>query len=202
MDVALADVAAGLVSLQGVFSEFENEGIERAPTGNRSPYAFADVFQAKDGWVFVSLTRNGVWKRFLKTAEMEDLNEDPRFGSDWKRAQNCEALNKIVAPWIAAKRVSEVVSLMERAGVPCAEVNSVCKAFSEPQYQDRKILVEMEHPGIGKMSTLGTIVKLSETPGTIRRGSPVVGQHNKEVYQDILGYTDQEISVLEKEGVI
>lgn len=202
VDVALADVAAGLVALHGVYTEFEKLGVERPQAGNRSPYAFADSFQAHDGWVFISLTRNGVWRRFLKVAGMEGIGDDPRFDSDWNRSRNSEALNEIIAPWVAQKTVEEIISLLGKAGVPCARINTVHQAFSEPQYREREILIEMEQPDTEIMSTLGIAVKLSETPGDIRRGAPGVGQNNEEVYKDLLGYTEQEISRFKQEGVI
>lgn len=202
VDVALADVAAGLVALHGVYTEYEKMGIERPQTGNSSPYAFANLFQAHDGWIFISLTRDGVWKRFLKVAGMEEINNDPRFSSDWERAQNSEALNEIIAPWIAKKKVEEIVSLLGKAGVPCARINTIPQAISEPQYRDREILIDMEHPGCGIMNSLGIVVKFSETPGNIKRGAPLVGQNNEEVYKDILGYTDQQFLRFKHKGVI
>lgn len=84
--------------------------------GNRSPYAYANSFQAKDGWVFVSITRNGVWRRFLKAARMEEVGKDPRFSSDWERSRNSQFLDEIIIPWISSKTVDEVISILEKAG--------------------------------------------------------------------------------------
>lgn len=202
VDVALSDVAAGLVALHGVYTEYEKMGVERPQTGNMSPYAFADSFEAKDGWVFISLTRDGIWKRFLKVAGMEEISQDPRFSSDWKRAKNSQALKEIIAPWVAARKVEEIISLLGKGGVPCARINTIPQAFSENQYEKREILVDMEHPGFGTISTLGTVVKLSETPGRIKKGAPPVGENNEEIFRDLLGYTDQELSGLKQKGII
>jgi len=202
VDVSLADVAAGLMAIHGIYTEYEKTGVERPQTGNMSPYSFSDTFQARDGWVFISLTRDGVFKRFLRAAGMEETGSDPRFGSDWKRAQNKDALYRLIAPWVEDKRAAEVVSILERAKVPCSEINSVKKAFSEPQYRDRDILMDVEHPGAGKLSTLGTLVKLTETPGKIKSGTPPVGQNNEEIYKDLLGLTDLEFSGLKRDNII
>jgi crotonobetainyl-CoA:carnitine CoA-transferase CaiB-like acyl-CoA transferase len=202
VDVALADVAAGLVALHGIYTEYEKLGVERPQKGNASPYAFADLFQAQDGWVFLSLTRNGVWRRFLQVAGIEKIADDPRFASDWERAHHSDALNEVVAPWVAQRRAEEIISLLGKAGVPCARVNTVAQAFSEAQYQEREILQNIAHPGAGSMRTLGSVVKLSATPAHITKGSPSVGQHNEEIYKGLLGYTDQQLSQLKREGVI
>jgi crotonobetainyl-CoA:carnitine CoA-transferase CaiB-like acyl-CoA transferase len=75
------------------------------------------------------------------------------------------------------------------------------QAFSEPQYQEREILINVEHPVIGSLSTLGLILKLSETPGYVRKGAPLVGQDNDQIYKE-LGYTELEISRFKQKGII
>ena len=202
VEVALADVAAGLVALHGIYAEFEREGVERPQMGNRSPYAYANSFQAKDGWVFVSITRNGVWRRFLKAARMEEVDKDPRFSSDWERSRNSQFLDEIIIPWISSKTVDEVISILEKAGVPCSRINTIRQAVREPQYREREILVNVEHPGIGTISTLGVVLKLSETPGNIESGAPRIGEDNDMIYKDLLGYTESEVVRLREEKII
>jgi len=201
VEVALADVAAGLVALHGIYTEYEKLGVERPQMGNVSPYAYANSFQAKDGWIFISLTRDGVWRRFLKAAGMEDVGQDPRFTSDWERSKNREALDGIITPWISSKTVQEIISLLQKAGVPCARMNTIPQAFSEPQYREREILINAEHPVIGSLSTLGVIIKLSETPGHVTRGAPLVGQDNDQIYRN-LGYTELELTRFKQIGII
>ncbi|MGA2463239.1 MAG: CoA transferase [Thermodesulfobacteriota bacterium] len=202
VDVCLADVAAGLMALHGIYTEFEKEEIERQQMGNMSPYAYANSFKAKDGWVFISLTRDGVWRRFLKAAGIESLSDDPRFKSDEQRARNREYLDKIIKPWVEKKTAGEIVALLEKAAVPCGRVNTVKQAFHERQLKDREILLDMEHNGIGKVSTLGVVVKLSEVPGKIFRGAPLVGQDNEEILKTLLGYRDEDLLKFKQEGII
>jgi len=201
VEVALADVAAGLVALHGIYTEYEKLGLERPQMGNVSPYAYANSFQAKDGWIFISLTRDGVWRRFLKAAGMEDVAQDPRFTSDWERSKNREALDGIIAPWVGSKTIQEITSLLQIAGVPCSRVNTISQAFSEPQYREREILTEVEHPVIGPLLTLGVLLKFSETPGHVRRGAPLVGQDNEQIYRE-LGYTELELGRFKQTGII
>lgn len=201
VEVALADVAAGLVALHGIYTEYEILGVERPQMGNVSPYAYANSFQAKDGWIFISLTRDGVWRRFLKATGMEDMAQDPRFISDWERSKNREALDGIIAPWVGSKTIQEITSLLQIAGVPCARINTISQAFAEPQYREREILTELEHPVIGPLLTLGVLLKFSESPGHVRRGAPVVGQDNEQIYGE-LGYTELELGRLKQTGII
>ena len=202
VEVALADAAAGLVALQGIYAEYEKEGVERPQMGNRSPYAYADSFQAKDGWVFVSITRDGVWRRFLKAAGMDKIGQDTRFSSDWERSRNSHLLDEIITPWISSKKVEEIISILEKAGVPCAKINTIPQACSEPQYREREIFVDMKHSDVGTIPTLGVILKLSETPGDLRKGAPGAGENNDFVYRELLGYADSELVRLKQEGII
>jgi crotonobetainyl-CoA:carnitine CoA-transferase CaiB-like acyl-CoA transferase len=201
VEVALADVAAGLVALHGIYTEYEKLGVERPQMGNVSPYAYANSFQAKDGWIFISLTRDKVWRRFLKAVEMENIAQDPRFTSDWERSKNRETLDEIITPWVRSRTAQEIISLLQKAGVPCARINMIPQAFSEPQYREREILINAEHPVIGPLSTLGVIIKLSETPGHVTRGAPLVGQDNDQIYRN-LGYTELELTRFKQIGII
>ena len=201
VEVALADVAAGLVALHGIYTEYEKLGVERPQMGNVSPYAYANSFQAKDGWIFISLTRDKVWRRFLKAVEMENIAQDPRFTSDRERSKNRETLDEIITPWVRSRTAQEIISLLQKAGVPCARINMIPQAFSEPQYREREILTNAEHPVIGPLSTLGVIIKLSETPGHVTRGAPLVGQDNDQIYRN-LGYTELELTRFKQIGII
>ena len=111
-------------------------------------------------------------------------------------------LDKIIAPWVEKKTVDEIITILEKAVVPCARVNSVEQAFHERQLWDREILLDMEHPGIGRMSTLGVVLKCSETPGKVSRGAPLVGQDNEEIYKGLLGYKSEDLLTLKKEAII
>jgi len=202
VDVSLADVASGLVAAHGIYTEFEKEGIERPQLGNMSPYAYADSFRAKDGWVFISLTRDGIWRRFLKVAGIESLDQDPRFDSDEKRVRNRNDLDKVITPWVEKKTVDEIISILEKSFVPCARINSIKQAFRARHLWEREILFDMEHDGVGKVATLGVVVKCTETPGKIRRGGPQVGQDNENIYKGLLGYKDEDLSKLKQDGII
>lgn len=86
--------------------------------------------------------------------------------------------------------------------MPCSRINTIRQAVREPQYREREILVNVEHPGIGTISTLGVVLKLSETPGNIERGAPRIGEDNDMIYKDLLGYTESEVVRLREEKII
>ena len=100
------------------------------------------------------------------------------------------------------KTADEVVALMDKAEVPCAKVASIDKVVTNPQIKHRRMVVEMEHPTVGRVPMQGLTIKFSHTPKRIRRPAPLPGQHNQEVYGRWLGLTSEQVAELQGEGVI
>ena len=93
------------------------------------------------------------------------------------------------------------VKLINEAGVPCGPINRVSEVVSNPQVLARNMIVEMEHPNVPELRTPGSPLKLADSPATVRRPPPLLGQHNDEVLCE-LGYAPSEIERLRQEGVI
>ena len=87
---------------------------------------------------------------------------------------------------------------MDEAAIPCGPVMNVKEIIEHPQIQAREMVVTMDHPTAGKMDIPGCTIKMSETPGAVEEASPLVGQHNREIF----GLTEEEEKQLIEEGVI
>jgi crotonobetainyl-CoA:carnitine CoA-transferase CaiB-like acyl-CoA transferase len=111
-------------------------------------------------------------------------------------------MNTLAEGWLTDKTRDEAVRLLIEAGIPAAPVNTVTEAVVDPQINAREMIVDLEHPGIGKMPVSGIVVKLSKTPGSIETPVPKIGQHNIEIYRDLLKCTEEEIARLKEQGVI
>ncbi len=202
VDVALLDTAVAFVAGMGVAAEYQVLGQVRGPIGNHSFYNATDCFRAKDGWVMVSIIGNSLWRRFLGVIGREELASDPRFKDDMSRYQNRALINPIVSQWMAEKTVDEVIRLLEEARVPCGPVNTIAEVVADPQVKAREMLVDVEYPDVGEVPVGGVVIKLSETPGKIRKRGPRVGENNDEVYRGLLGLSPEELERLKAEGVI
>ncbi len=99
---------------------------------------------------------------------------------------------KPAAYWLAA---------LDAKGVPCGPVYDMLQALADPQTQARDMVVDVEHATLGRVSTLGLPVKFSSTPGKVRMGAPVYGEHTRAVLAEH-GFADDEIDALEKEGAV
>ena len=86
--------------------------------------------------------------------------------------------------------------------MPCGPVNDMLQALDDPQTIARQMVIEVEHSSLGKVKTLGLPVKFSETPGRVRSGAPLYGEHTADVLQELAGYSAEEIEALRKKGVV
>lgn len=200
VDVSLLDTAVSFVG--HYFSEHLVMGEPQEPLGNHSRYCAANLYQAKDGWVFLSLLTDGIWRRFLRIAGMKHLEHEPRFKDDMNRYRNRDILDPLVAQWVAERTVTEVLELLDREGVPCGPVNTIAEAAEDPHVWAREMLVQVEHPGLGKVPLPGLALKLSQTPGDVNTAAPKVGAHNEEIYCGLLRYTKHQLEELREQQII
>ncbi len=203
VDVCLLDSAVSF--MESIIAEYEVANEIRPQVGNAHTFvAPYDAYKAKDGYFFLGVVSNLIWGRFLKVMGREELASDPRFQTDWDRAQpeNRWFFSDWLNKWAAEKTVDEVVNQFTEAGVPCGRVNTIPEVAADPHIRAREMLVEVEHPGVGKVPLLGIPIKLSKTAGRIKTTHPTLGEHNEEIYCGLLGYTYQEFIQVKEEGVI
>ena len=202
VDVSLLDTAFTFVAGMGVLAEYTLLNQIRPQVGNHSFYNFTDGFEAKNGWVMISVIGNEIWRRFIEIIEREDLLQDERFGDDHNRYHNRHLIRPIVSDWVSRRTVSEVVRLLEEKRVPCGRVNTVRELVNDPHLIAREMLVNRHYPGVGAIPLPGIPVKLSETPGKIETNAARLGEHNKEIYCQLLHHTQKELDSMRQKGVV
>ena len=100
------------------------------------------------------------------------------------------------------KTTQEIVGILEKIRLPCGAVNTIADLIEDPQVKERKMLTEVDFPGIGMLTESGVPIKLSETPGSIDTRPPLLGEHNDEIYSSLLGYNAEKLRQLQAEKVI
>ena len=94
------------------------------------------------------------------------------------------------------------MKICEEAGIPCSMLYNIKDIVEDPHYQARESFVNIEHPRLGNIKMQNVFPKLSESPGEIRSSGPLLGEHNNEIFNDILGLTNEKLKKLKEIGVI
>jgi crotonobetainyl-CoA:carnitine CoA-transferase CaiB-like acyl-CoA transferase len=163
-----------------------------------APY---QVFPTADDPLMVAVGSDGLWQRFTAATGLDELTSDPRYATNPDRVKNRDTLIPRITRALAARGCAEWAGRLNAAGVPAGPVNTVPAALEQPQVAAREMVVELEHPVAGMLRMLGTPLKLSAQPASIRRPPPVLGQHTDEILAEA-GYPAARIAELRQAGVI
>ena len=201
IDASLLDVQVS--ALANIASNYLVAGQEaqRWGTAHESiiPY---QVFRTQDRPIAIAVANQKLWVNFCKLVGKEEWTDDPRFESNAKRVENREVILPLVAEVMAQKTCDEWVELFVEASIPCGPVNNMENLFVDPQVLHRSMVAKVPHPTIGTLQLSGIPIKYAETPATIRRPPPLLGEHTDEVLTDVLGYPPDKIQALRQQGAI
>jgi CoA:oxalate CoA-transferase len=203
IDVAMLDCQISI--LENAFARYFATGQVPGPIGTRHPVATPfQAFPTRDGYVVLALSWGveNQWELFCASIGRADLIDDPRFDTGPLRTEHHAELEPILIEAMKQRTAAEWVREFDAIGLPCGPLNNIAQAAALPQVKAREMLVEVEHPRIGRFPLPNTPVKLSRTPGGVRGPSPDLGQHTDEVLRELLGLPDAEIKGLRETGAI
>jgi crotonobetainyl-CoA:carnitine CoA-transferase CaiB-like acyl-CoA transferase len=163
-----------------------------------APY---QAFEASDGWIVVGGANQTNWLRLLDALQAPELAQDARFATNADRMAHLDELSEELSRRFRTRPAACWLEKLEQAGLPCGPVYDMLQALGDPQTLARQMVVEVEHAAEGRVKALGLPVKFSNTPGKVRTGAPLYGQHTREVLREH-GFTDDEISALQSEGAV
>lgn len=200
VDVAMLDSQVAI--LENAIARYVVSGEIPEPGGNKHPsiVPFED-FDTKDDKIMLAVGNDALWACYSRVVGREDLIDDERFKTNPLRNENYDQLKPILDEIMAEKTTAEWQELFDEAGVPNGPINSVDKVLDHPQVKAREMILEIDHPVEGSIKVPGIPVKLSETPGQIKRTAPLLGEHKNEILRELLNYDEDKIKELEEAGI-
>jgi crotonobetainyl-CoA:carnitine CoA-transferase CaiB-like acyl-CoA transferase len=143
-----------------------------------SPY---QVFQTSDGWLTIGGAQQNFFKKLCALIGKPELPDDPRFKTNAERVKNNDLIVGLLQAEVAKRSTAQWMTALEAEGIPAGPVLHHDEVFADPQVLARGMVAEVEHARAGKQKTLGVPLKLSATPGGVRRAAPALGQHDDEI---------------------
>lgn len=164
-----------------------------------APY---QAVQARDKYFIIGAGNQKLFRDLCGLLGHPEWAEDPRFATQPARMENMEELAALLETVFRTNDADYWLAKLRETGVPCGPINNIAEMLEDPHAIARGMVVDIDHPVVGKTKVLGNPVKLSDTPATIRLHSPRLGEHTEDVLTGLLGYSPGEIEVLRAEKVI
>jgi formyl-CoA transferase len=177
-------------------------GRRPAPLGSAhrmsAPY---QAFRCADGYITVGAANDRTFVKLAAILGHPEWVSDPRYSTDARRVDHRLELAGSIEAVTVTRACAEWLQRFEEAGIPCGPINNYAQVFDDPQVTARAMSLEVEHPALGRIRTLGTPLKLSATPLNPSRRAPLLGEHTTEVLRDV-GIADDELQKLRDTGAI
>ena len=201
VDSALYEAVLNM--MESLITEYDKTGFVRERTGAILPnVAPSNVYKTRDALVLIAANQDTVFSRLAEAMSQPGLATDARYATHAARGANQVELDALIERWTSTLTTHEVLDLMDRFGVPAGLIYRAPEMLEDPHFKAREAIVTTEHPDFGVLRMQNVAPKLSETPGSIRRPAPGLGQHNEEVYRQLLGYSAEKYAQLKAQKVL
>jgi crotonobetainyl-CoA:carnitine CoA-transferase CaiB-like acyl-CoA transferase len=156
----------------------------RMGQGHRASAPY-QAFRTQDGWLNIGGGSPGFWPKICAVLGLDHLVADARFATPADRVANRKGLAALIEERLAGDSTAHWLARFDAEGIPVGPILAYDEVFADPHVRDRQMIVEVEHTRAGRSRVLGVPVKLSDTPGTIRRAAPTLGQHTREILAEL-----------------
>jgi len=201
VEVAMFDSMVNLLGYIGTL--YLSSGELPRPQGSAHEFTVPwQAFHTKDGYVVIATRQEGFWRKLCAVLEEPQLAEDPRYATNEKRLENRATLVPHLEDLFRTRTTADWISRLYAAEVPAAPVNNLDGVFAEPPIAEREMIVEYDHPDIGKVRLPGNPIKISGMGKTISKPAPRLGEHTDAILGKLLGLTANQITRLREQGVV
>jgi formyl-CoA transferase len=153
------------------------------------------AFRCADGYVTIGANTDRLFRRLCDVLDHPDWAEASEFADNGSRVRNEPRLAALIEGVTSQRPRAHWLATLEACDIPCGPINDYAEVFADPQIVARDMVLETDHPVLGRLRTLGSPIKLSETPADPSRRGPLLGEHTEEVLREF-GFSDSEIAAL------
>ena len=194
---------AVLANMESTVAEYAVAGHIRQRTGSILPkIAPSNVYPTKNGSILIGANQDSVWKRLTVMMNRTDLADNERYATHITRGDNQAELDILIAKWTQNYTSEALLALCEKHSVPAGNIYRAPEMMEDPHFAARKALVKVEHPHYDNFVMQNVAPKLSKTPGEIETVGPELGEHNEEIYGELLGMDSAMMKDLRARGII
>jgi crotonobetainyl-CoA:carnitine CoA-transferase CaiB-like acyl-CoA transferase len=202
IDVNLIEPLARLIETSTL--SYSHLGVVPGRVGNLLPAsAPRNAYRTSDGqWVAISSASQNIALRVYRAIDRPDLAENPSYVDPVQRQSHAVELDGLVAGWIAARPLDEVMAVFERAEVAAAPVYDAAQLLADEHIKARKSFLQIDDPDLGSMTVQAPVVRLSDTPGQVEYLGRALGADNDDVLGGLLGLDADRRAALRASGTI
>jgi formyl-CoA transferase len=200
VDTSLLEAGVAL-SVWEATEYFSGRGVPAALGSAHRMSAPYQAIRCADGYITLGAANNKLFARLCTLLGHPEWNEAPDFADDTNRVANRAALADLIEGVTRQRGREYWLSLLEANEIPCGPINDYAQVFANPQVLARDMVVQGNHPVLGPTRTLGSPLKMSQTPANPSRRAPLLGEHTSEVLAEA-GFNDAEIARLRHLGAV
>ena len=193
-----AGIAYTVWESSGYFADGQVPGPLGSAHRVAAPY---QALRTKDSYLNIGSATQATWEQLCRAIGQEQLVDDPRFKTPGDRKAREAELAALLEGIFSGETTGYWLELLDQAGVVAGPIYNIEQVYQDPQVQAREMMVDLEDPDLGTLHNIGIPVKLSATPGRIRRRAPYLGEHSREVLLES-GFSSEEVDELVKQGVV
>jgi benzylsuccinate CoA-transferase BbsF subunit len=185
--------------------DYTMNGRVTEPQGNRHPsHAPHGVYPAAgdDQWIAIDVDSDAMFRSLCEQLGKPDLASDERYRGQFERWKHRDVLDGEIGALTRAFDKQTLFHQLQAAGVCAAPVNNEVEALADPQLRARDWFKRIDMPTVGTHDYPGYLFKMERTPDEVRLPPPRLGEHNEEIYLDLLKFTREEYEAMIAKGIV
>ena len=193
-----------LAMMESLITEYDQTGYIRERTGPILPnVAPSNVYPTADGkMLLIAANQDTVFARLAAAMGQPELAADERYSTHAVRGQRQKELDELVSQWSQQHSAAELQKMLDVAGVPAGGIYRAPEMLEDAHFAARQAIARVMHPEFGKLAMQNVSPKLSLTPGSVHSAAPTLGQHNDQIFGELLGMDEASIAALRDSDVI